>query len=340
MGRTRIPKRIGLFDLADYARLTAKVALIASIAVVLCMPYSGNSYAQVTGKPPPLIARGLTDAPDGTVIVSGEPTGGHLLIELRIAVRQKVVKGDIIAVLSQYHRADSFLRMVEADLAKLKVTYQAVLKGTRIAEIELQEAAVNSMAEANKLKHLQRMRLSMPTDQKEIEVTLAEQALEQQKAILEIMKTKLANDLAQHEIELANAVARVDSARQTREDTLVRTPIDGIVAQIFTRVGERVSPAGIAKIVDMRQIRILADVDELSIGLIKLGGKVEFTFQGDSAVYNGTVDRIATTVKRMQRSDSVGGTSTDARAVQVNIKPDDPSGLLPVLGREARVTFL
>ena len=33
---------------------------------------------------------------------------------------------------------------------------------------------------------------------------------------------------------------------------LVRSPIDGVVVQIFTRQGERVSHYGIAKIVDMR----------------------------------------------------------------------------------------
>jgi multidrug resistance efflux pump len=315
---------------------------IALVTAVLATPCNRDSWAQGTDKSAqlPLVARGITDAPDGTVIVSGELVGGNLLIELRIKERQKVEKGEVIAVLSQYHRADSSLRMVEADLTKLKMTYETVLKGTRVAEVALQEATVKSAIQSNRLQDLQRARSPKPTDQKEIEATLAEQALEREKATLELMKTKLEADVAQAETDLTNAVARVDAARRTRDDALVRSPINGIVLQIFTRQGERIPPEGIAKIVDMRQLRVLADVDELSVGRVKPGGKVDLTFQGDNTVYKGTVERIAPTVKRMQRSDSASGTSADARAVQVSIMFDDLSSAPQVLGREARITFL
>ena len=328
------------------------VALIAVVATVLWIPYSRQTSAQGTDKPgqPQLIARGQTGAPDGTVVVSGEVTGGYVLIELRIKERQKVGKGEIIAVLSHYHRADSALRMAEVDLTKLKMTYEAVLNGTRVAEIALQEAAVKSTVEANKLQGLQRVRSAKPADQKEIEAALAEQALERQKKTLELMKTRLSIDLEQYQIDLTNAVARVDAARRTREDSVVRSPIEGVVLQILTRQGERISPAGIATIVDMRQLRVLADVDEMSVGRVKPGGKVDITFQGDNNVYKGTVERIAPTVKSMQRPDSSGGTSgggtsgggksADARTVQFNIMFDDPASVPQVLGREARVAFL
>jgi HlyD family secretion protein len=45
-------------------------------------------------------------------------------------------------------------------------------------------------------------------------------------------------------------------------------------------------------------------------------------------------------VKRMQRVEPDGGSSTDARVVQVEIKIDESSSMPPVLGRETRVTFL
>jgi len=320
--------------------------MVALIAVIATISDSRQTRAQGTDNrgQPQLIARGQTGAPDGTVVVSGEVTGGYLLIELRIKERQKVGKGEIIAVLSHYHRADSALRMAEADLTKLKMTYETVLNGTRVASIALQEAAVKSTVESNKLQALQRARAAKPADQKEIEAALAEQALERQKKTLELMKTSLSIDLEQYQIDLTNAVARVDTARRTREDSLVRSPIEGVVLQIFTRQGERISPAGIATIVDMRQLRVLADVDEMSVGRAKLGGKVDVTFQGDNRVYKGTVERIAPAVKSMQRPDlgggTSGGTSADARLVQVNIMFDDPASVPQVLAREARVAFL
>ncbi len=306
------------------------------------MPSRQTSSAQDTGKPapPPLIARGYTDAPEGTAVVAGDPAGGSVLVELRVKDGQKVKKGEVLAVLSNYGRADVTLRMAEADLVKLKQQYDFILKGTRVTEIVLQEAALKSSIEQNKLDALQRARSGKPPDVREIETSLADQALERQKARLALMKTTLENDTAQYEIDIANTQSRVDSAKRTLEDALVRSPLDGVVVQIFSRQGERVSPAGIVKVVDMNQLRVLADVDELNVGRLKPGGKVDVTFRGNNDVYKGTIERIAPTVKRMQRVEPDGGSSTDARVVQVEIRIDDPSSMPPVLGRETRVTFL
>lgn len=306
------------------------------------MPSRQTSSAQDTGKPapPPLIARGYTDAPEGTAVVAGDPAGGSVLVELRVKDGQKVKKGEVLAVLSNYGRADVTLRMAEADLVKLKQQYDFILKGTRVTEIVLQEATLKSSIEQNKLDALQRARSGKPPDVREIETSLADQALERQKARLALMKTTLENDTAQYEIDIANTQSRVDSAKRTLEDALVRSPLDGVVVQIFSRQGERVSPAGIVKVVDMNQLRVLADVDELHVGRLKPGGKVDVTFRGNNDVYKGTIERIAPTVKRMQRVEPDGGSSTDARVVQVEIKIDDPSSMPPVLGRETRVTFL
>jgi HlyD family secretion protein len=319
------------------------LAILVAVAGVglWVMPRRQTSSAQDTPQAaPPLIARGYTDAPEGTAVVAGDPSGGSVLVELRVKDGQKVKKGEVLAVLSNYARADVTLRMAEADLVKLKQTHDFVLKGTRLSDIALQEATLKSSIEQNKLDALQRARSGKPPDQREIETAIAEQGLERQKVRLALLKTTLENDLAQYEIDLANTQARVDSAKRTIEDALVRSPLDGVVVQIFSRQGERVSPAGIVKVVDMNQLRVLADVDELHVGRLKPGGKVDVTFRGNNDVYKGTIERIAPTVKRMQRVEPDGGSSTDARVVQVEIKIDDSSSMPPVLGRETRVTFL
>ncbi len=288
----------------------------------------------------PLISRGYTDAPAGTAVIAGDPTGGSTIVELRIKDGQKVKRDEIIAVLSNYARADVTLRMAESDLVKMKQIRDAVLRGTRVAEIALQEASMKSAIEETKLNALLRSRSGKPPDVKELETSLAEQNLEREGARLRLMKQTLANDHAQMELDIANTTARIDNARRTREEALVRSPLDGVVVQIFSRQGERVSGAGIAKIVDMAQLRVLADVDELHVGRVVPGGKVEITFRGSSTVYKGTIARVAPTVKRMQRVEPDGASSTDARVVQVEIEFDDPSSMPQVLGRETRVTFL
>ena len=59
----------------------------------------------------PLISRGYTEAPAGTVTVAGNPLGGATLIELRIKDGQNVKRDEIIAVLSAYPAADIGVRM-------------------------------------------------------------------------------------------------------------------------------------------------------------------------------------------------------------------------------------
>ena len=53
-------------------------------------------------------------------MVAGDPDGGANLVELRIKDGQKVKRDEIIAVLSNYPKADVAVRMAEANLTKLK----------------------------------------------------------------------------------------------------------------------------------------------------------------------------------------------------------------------------
>ena len=318
----------------------AVVAVLAAL-VLWMAPSRQTSSAQDGGRQPgPLISRGYTDAPAGTAVIAGDPAGGGVLIELRITDGQKVKRDEVIAVLSNFTKADVSVRQTEAELAKLKLQREAMVGGYRTAEIDMQEVVVRSAAEQHKLKTLEMQRSGKPPDQKQLELSISQQDLEREQAKLRVQKETLQTDLSQIDTDIAITSARLDSARTTREQALVRSPLDGVVVQIYTRQGERVSPNGIAKIVDLSQLRVLADVDELHVGRIAPGGKVEVTFRGSPTVYKGTISRVAPTVKRMQRIEPDGGSSTDARVVQVEIQLDDPSSMPQVLGRETRVTFL
>lgn len=317
------------------------VVLVAVGAVALWMtPSRQTSSAQDAARQAPLISRGYTDAPSGTAVIAGDPQGGGVLIELNIVDGQKVKKDEVIAVLSNYPKADITVRTTEAELAKIRQQREAMVNGYRTAEIAMQEVVVKSTAEELKLKNLEMQRSGKPPDQKQLELSISQQNLEREQTKLRVQKETLQSDIAQIDTEIAITEAKLSSARNTRAQAQVRSPLGGVVIQIYTRQGERVSPNGIAKIVDLSQLRVLADVDELQIGRVQPGGKVEVTFRGSPTVYKGTISRVAPTVKRMQRIEPDGGSSTDARVVQVEIQLDDPSSMPQVLGRETRVTFL
>lgn len=316
------------------------VLVVVGMLALWIAPSRQTSSAQDGIRPAgPLISRGYTDAPAGTAVIAGDPAGGTVLLELRITDGQKVKRNDIIAVLSNYPKADVAVRSTEAELSKARQQREAMISGFRTAEIAMQEVVVKSEAESNKLKALQMQRSGLPPDQKQLELNIAQQNLEREQLKLRVQKETLATDLAQIDTEISIITSKLDNARTTREQALVRSPLDGVVVQIYSRQGERVSASGIAKIVDLSQLRILADVDELHVGRIAPGGKVEVTFRGSPTVFKGKVSRIAPTVKRMQRVEPDGGSSTDGRVVQVEIELDDPSSMPPVLGRETRVTF-
>jgi multidrug resistance efflux pump len=292
------------------------LALVGAAAAALWVAAERQTSSAQEGIRPtgPLISRGYTEAPAGTVVVAGNPLGGYTVLELRIKDGQQVKRDEIIAVLSNYPAADISVRIAEAALAKLKRMHDDVLMGTRITQIALLEAALKSTIESNKLGALERLRSGRPKDQKDLEVSLAEQSLEREKARLELTKQTLKNDLAQYQIDLANSEAGVENARRAREESLVRSPLDGVVVEIFSRQGERISHLGIAKVVDMSQLRVRASVDELHLPRMQPGARVQITFKNDPVTYGGKIVRVPLTVTR----------ATSAhRAMVVDVEADE-----------------
>src|ERR1700730_16493703 len=317
------------------------LTLVAAVSAGLWAAAERQTSSAQEGIRPtgPLISLGYTEAPAGTVVIAVSPLGGATVIDLRIKDGQHVKRDEIIAVLSVSPAADVGVRIAEAALAKLKATHDQVLTGTRVTQIALLEATLKSSIESNKLAALGRLRSGTPNDQKEMEASLQAESVAREKARLGHAKRTLNYDLAQYDLDLAHAKASVESARQSREDAVVRSPLDGVVVEIYARQGERFSNFGIAKIVDMDQLRVRASVDELHLACMRPGAKVEITFKNDPVTYSGKIARVPLAVTRMVRSDAdLGELAT--RLVEVEIAPDEGTRLPPYLGREARVTFL
>jgi multidrug efflux pump subunit AcrA (membrane-fusion protein) len=317
------------------------LALVGAAAAALWLAAERQTSSAQQGLRPtgPLISRGYTEAPAGTVVVAGNPLGGSSVLELRVKDGQQVKRDEILAVLSNHPSAEIAVRITETALAKLKRTHDDVLVGTRVTQIALLEATLKSSIESNKLASIQRQRSGTPNDQKAMEAALQVQSIEREKVRLELAKQTLKNDQAQYEIDLANSEASLENARRTREEALVRSPLDGVVVEIFSRQGERISHLGIAKVVDMSQLRVRASVDELHLARMQPGARVEITFKNDPVAYGGKIVRVPLAVTRMVRSDAdLGELAT--RLVEVEIEPDEGVRLPQYLGREARVTFL
>jgi HlyD family secretion protein len=216
---------------------------------------------------------------------------------------------------------------------------ETILKGTRVVDIQLQEDALKSAIESDRLSTMLRPRSGRPPEEKELEIWLAEQSLKQQRDSLALAKRRLAIDLEQNAVDIIRLKAGVDQALQYLEEALVRSPIDGVVTQINSRQGEMASGLGIAKVVDMKQLRVFATVDELHLPRLKVGSPVEVTFRGSPTVYKGKIAIAPMSVKREKRSEADLGVA-NVRQIEVEIQADDGVTFPEMLGREARVTFL
>jgi multidrug resistance efflux pump len=321
--------------------MTGTVAVVAVAAAGAWIAHSqqvanGTTALHSSG---PLIARGYTEAPAGTVMIANDPNGGSVLKELRIKEGQIVKRDEVIAVMGNYPAAEVGVKIAENNLLKAERTRDTILKGTRVVDIQLEEDALKSAIESDRLSTMLRNRSGRPPEEKELEVWLAEQNLKTQRASLELSKRRLAIDLEQNAVDIVRLKAALDQAIRLREESLVRSPIDGIVTQINSRQGEMASGAGIAKIVDMKQLRVFATVDELHLSRLKVGTPVEVTFRGSPTVYKGKIAIDPMTVKREKRSEADLGVA-NVRQIEVEIQADDGVTFPEMLGREARVTFL
>ena len=137
-------------------------------------------------------------------MIAGDPTGGGVLQELRITDGQKVKRDEVIAVLSNYSRADVTVRTTEFELEKAKRQREAMVSGYRTAEIAMQEVVVRSAAEELKLKNLEVARSGKPPDMKQLELNISQQSLEREQAKLRVMKETLATDLAQIDTDISS----------------------------------------------------------------------------------------------------------------------------------------
>ena len=133
--------------------------------------------------------------------------------------------------------------------------------------------------------------------------------------------------------------AALRQARVNLANCRILSPIDGVVVQVSSREGEGVSEFGIAKIVDMKQLRVFATVAELHLPRLKKGAPVEVTFRGSPQVYKAHIALDPIMVKREKRSEADKGVSS-VRQVEVEIEANEGTAFPQIIGREARVVFL
>jgi HlyD family secretion protein len=101
-----------------------------------------------------------------------------------------------------------------------------------------------------------------------------------------------------HDVAMSQYQAARDDVNVMRAYSVIRAPFDGVIANKYTEVGELLLPGKqIVTIVNADKIYVLATIDEVDVGRLKIGQPVAITvdaFPGEK--FEGTVKRISAIV--------------------------------------------
>jgi HlyD family secretion protein len=264
--------------------------------------------------------------PIETVNISPKQAGK--LVELLIEQGGKVTKGQVIArmdnanLIPQLYQAQAVAAAAEASLAKLR-------NGNRPEDIAATQARVESArgrleavrsrlalnnVRTSRYRNLQtegaisRDRLDeVLTDDRSAQADLltAEANLAESTRQFEQSRNgSRAEDVAQAEAQLAQAIAGIRIIEVQIEDTIIRAPFSGVITQKYANAGAFVTPTTSASATNSSTstsivaiangLEIIAKVPEVDISQIKIGQEVEIVADAfPSEVFKGKVRLIA-----------------------------------------------
>lgn len=112
------------------------------------------------------------------------------------------------------------------------------------------------------------------------------------------------------------ALAAVDVAKKSLDDTVMRSPISGLVSQRLAQPGERVAiDARVIEVLDLSQIELEATLSATESLRVKVGQRAGLQIEGASQPFTAKVVRISPS------------TQAGSRSVLAYLRVDKPAGL-------------
>lgn len=129
---------------------------------------------------------------------------------------------------------------------------------------------------------------------------------------LDVVQTQHDTILAQYqsaEAQIYQNQASLNLIKLQLDDTIIKSPISGVVVRKFVNQGEIINPqafqlgAAIITIIDPKRLRIWADVNETDIAKIKIGQSVRIVPDAlPDQVYKGKISKIMPSADRQKNT--------------------------------------
>jgi RND family efflux transporter MFP subunit len=209
-----------------------------------------------------------------------------------------------------------------ANSAFVKARVFGELQGLTVREGDKVQAG-QVIAKVDVTEYAARMRQAQEqADAARAQIDIAQRQYDNNKALMDqgfISKSALdnsLNSLAAAQATYKAAVAAVDVARKSLDDTVLKAPIAGVIAQRLAQPGERVSvDAKIVEIVDLSRIELEATLGAAESVAVRVGQLALLQVEG-------TQRSIPAKVVRINPSAQAG-----SRSVLAYLEVDDPTGL-------------
>ncbi len=218
---------------------------------------------------------------------------------------QEVHAGDELIELDD-SEATSQLASAEAQIAASQADQQVLKQGgPRLERTEINNnlAAAQTSLQNSQKEYEALQRLAEKQAATRVEVEAARQKVEQATMRIQALQARRAALVSPTEIPVARAklneaAAAAALARRNLAQSVVRSPMDGIVYQLDLRVGSFVHPGDlVANVGRLEQVRVTLYVDEPDLGRIEKGVPVTITWTAlPGRQWKGSVDKLPTEV--------------------------------------------
>ena len=282
-------------------------------------------FGKVTKGPMEVLVSATGKVNPVLVIDVGSQVSGQVA-EVLVDYNSRVSKDDVIAVIDPTP-FEARLEIAEADLAQAKASVMMQEASLEQLRADLSGAKAGFKEVEQDLERQQALFNRQAVSASVVDRALASR--DQAAARIESLLAQIKRQKAQMLISEAQLLARIAGLRERKtelDNTIIRSPVEGIVINRSVDPGQTVAASLQAPILftiaqDLTQVNLEVSIDEADIGRIREGQKVRFTVDAyPERIYSGSVYQI--------RKQPVETSNVVTYVIIVSSRNDDDS-LLP-----------
>lgn len=280
--------------------------------------------------------------PAGDVVVVAPPfgSGDARIAALRVAEGDRVVRGQLLAVLDNEPALRAAVETARANVAARAAAVSQTLASVRASRDEAQAALERATAvlrnaelEFERIEPLRQKGFASEATFQQRRTARDEAAREVEKARATLSRWTSVEPNGQPDVVVAArnldaAKAELARAESDLEKAQVASPIDGTVLTIHVRPGEKPAARGILNLGNIDRMTVEVEIYQDQIGLVSPADSVEVTAEALPRPLMGKVSRIGLEVGRQVLVDPNPAANTDARVVKVYVDLDPASSEL------------